>query len=112
MFIKGLLLQNTLIGCRVYKDSDKQNLLVQSNPVTVNDFIRTGDWYGELRFDFDTKKAYTIGHTYYLEFFIDNATYPVDDNNFIGLVLDHDSPLATIDQTKRVIRHSMFFQKL
>jgi hypothetical protein len=109
MFIRGLLASSFQLKINIYSDLDRQKLLLSSTAINNSDIERDGDWYGELRFDFPAlNNLLCIGHQYYLEFEI--SSYTSSMANFVGLVIDHDSPLAIISEVGRLVRHSSFFE--
>lgn len=111
MYMRGLLLADFQMKINVYFDDQGRSLLFSSAVVNNFDITRVGDWYCEQRFDFPAlQNLLTIGHKYFVEFEI-YGTYPMDEDNYIGLTIDHDSPLAIMNEGVDVLRHSAFYEK-
>lgn len=111
MFLKDLISSDFKMKINVYFDDKGRQILFSSEEVKNFDIVRVGDYYCEIRFDFPVlKNLLTIGHEYYVEFEL-YGTYNIDENNYIGLILDHDSPLAILAEGKSIIRYSAFYEK-
>jgi hypothetical protein len=94
----------------IYFDSQGRRKVFESNTINNFDVVRIGDFYCELRFDFPAlANLLTIGHQYMVEFEL-SGTYDYDNDNYLGLIIDHDSPAAIINEGKIVSRLSPFFE--
>lgn len=110
MYLRGLLADNFQMKINVYFDDQGRRLLFSSATVNNSDIDRAGDFYCEQRFDFPTlQNLMTIGHSYYVEFEL-SGTYNYDNDNYLGLIIDHDSPLAILNDERNIIRQSSFFE--
>jgi hypothetical protein len=113
MYIQGLVASDFQMKINVYFDDQGQSTLFQSSVVNNSDITRDPNWYCEQRFDFPTlQNLLVIGHQYFVEFEI-SGDYGADfdENNYIGLIIDHDSPLAILNEGTNVLRHSAFYEK-
>jgi hypothetical protein len=112
MIICGLDAQLFKMKINVYLDSGAQRLLFSSDEVLGTDIERGSQRYCELRFDFPSAgNLITIGHKYFVEFEI--LDYTPDEENYVGLIVDHDSPLAILCEGTAAIpiRCSAFYER-
>ena len=111
MFLRGLMANEFGMRINVYFDNLGRKKLLSSYDVMNSQIVRTGDYYCELRFDFPTlKNLLMIGHQYYVEFEL-FGDYPMNEENYIGLIIDHDSQLAILNEDASIIRYSDFYDK-
>ena len=109
MYIRGLLASDFQMKINVYLDSLGRRKLFESDVVSNFDIDRSGDFYCEQRFDFPAaSNLLALGHEFYVEFEL-LGTYAFDEANYLGLIIDHDSPLAILASGSNVIRHSAFY---
>lgn len=111
MFLRDMISQDFQMKLNLYADKTGTTLLLSSAIINNFDIVRVGDYFCELRFDFPAERnLLTVGHQYLLEFELSGA-YVKDGDNYLGLILDHDSPIAIINDAKPVIKLAPFFDK-
>ena len=109
MLFKGLIGHSGLfMRLNVYYGLTSSKKLMSSNLNDVgNDIIRSSDYWGEIRFDFP-KHILVPTHTYSVEFEL-LGDYPFSEDNYLGLIIDWDSPLAKLYPERNLIRFSDFY---
>jgi hypothetical protein len=113
MFISKLTGADFKMKINVYFDSQGRRLAFSSSEVSGLDIERGLYRYCEIRFDFPALgNLLNVGHQYFLEFEISDYSASHDEENYIGLIKDHDSPLAIMAQGshKFIVRHSNFME--
>lgn len=112
MFIRGCVSQDFTMKLNVLQRDENGPILISSNTISNLELVRDVNWYCWLRFDFpDLKNLFVIGHQYLLQFELSDE-YLYDKDNYIGLIICHDSPLAIMNPEKTVIRISDFFEQI
>lgn len=111
IFLRDMVGQGWSLKCCVYYDSARLKKAFESSTVSNSDIDRDGntDFYCEQRFDFPLAgNNLVIGKTYYVDIELFGA-YSPSANNYLGLIIDHDSILAINSVGTNVIRHSAFY---
>lgn len=113
MFISKLTGVDFKMKINVYFDSQGRRLAFSSDPVSGLDIERGLYRYCDIRFDFPAAgNLLNVGHQFYAEFEIYDYSSSFDDENYIGLAKDNDSPLATLaaGKPKFIVKHAPFFE--
>ena len=89
MFIKGHVGSTFKMRLNVYSGTEQGRLLFRSNPVSIDEVERSGDYFFNLRFDFPIEgNIWSLEKDHLVEFEIyDGYTY--DQDNYLSLILDY-----------------------
>jgi hypothetical protein len=96
LYFKGLVGADFKMKINVYKDANGNSLMISSTEVNNQDITRAGDWYGEIRFDFQAAgNLLAIGIDHLIEFEILDGYVP-DGTNFVAIVMETQQGLAYV----------------
>lgn len=95
MFINGHIGSDFKMRINLYADNNGDKLLISSTPINNLDIVRSGSYYVDLRFDFDSPARLAVGHEYLASFEIYDG-YTEDINNSVSLIMDTQAALGYV----------------